>query len=236
MKKMKLVTFVGTSLFEHYYYGQNNNSGRSEQNRYGAFAKQMYSFEHWNFPKTVKDLQNVVDTVTRDDSIWQNDECSAEIRSILKIHQTTGVPLEVHLIATDTVLSVQAALLVKEWFRAERNHYPNINIHFELPKVRLDAQNKSLHIVKNLNFKKNNDYKAGVQNLQQLLEKQLGIAAHPQEFMLNITAGYKAITPLITLLAYKHNIPLYYMYHETSALSAVPLINYNLQDLKQFIK
>ncbi|EAY27845.1 hypothetical protein [Microscilla marina] len=233
MKKLKLITFVGTSLFEHYYYGKGKDS---ERRHYNNLAKQLHPFGHWAYPKIKQDLQEVEDTVTRGGVIWQDDECSAEIRSILKIYNEIKMPLEVFLIATDTVLSVQAALLVKEWFTPDKNHCPHINIHFSLPNVDFATQGKSLHIVKDLNFAKGNHYRVGVQNLRQLLEKQLGMAQKPKDFVLNITAGYKAITPLLTLLAYQHGIPLYYMYHETNALSAVPLIEYNLKDLKQFIK
>lgn len=233
MKKLKLITFVGTSLFEHYYYDKGKNS---ERRSYNTFAAQLYPFEDWYDHKVTQDLQEVEDTVTRGGNIWQDDECSAEVRSILKIYQAIKQPLEVYLIATDTVLSVKAALLVKEWFDPNNNTYPDIQIHFELPKAYFETQDQSLHIVKNLNFAKSNDYRAGVQNLRQLLEVQLGIVKQPKGFTLNITAGYKAITPLLTMLAYRHKIPLYYMYHEASVLSAVPLIEYDLNDLGQFIK
>lgn len=236
MKKLKLITFVGVSFFEHYYYDKQNNVNKSEQSYYDRFAKQLYTFDDWNDRTVQKSLEKITKIVTRNGSVWKDNQGAAEIRSICKIDQEIKQPLEVYLIATDTVLSVKAALLVKEWFARKKSTYPDIQIHFELPKVDFDTQAQSLHIVKNLNFTKINDYRAGVQNLRQLLEMQLGIAGHPQGFVFNITAGYKAITPLLTMLAYRHKIPLYYMYHENNPLSAVSLIEYDLDDLGQFIK
>ncbi|WP_299458257.1 hypothetical protein [uncultured Microscilla sp.] len=226
MKKLKLITFVGTSLFENF---QKCTTDRFIE--FENLAEQLPTFAEWyHLGNKTKKLSA---KVTKQKRFWQKDRCSAEVGSILKIAEQTNQTIEVHLLATDTTLSVLAAVLVKQWFA--ENHTNITKVHFELPPEKthpFDAQSKSRHIVKNLNFKQGNDYEAGLWNLRQVLDNEVNLAKKAGDIcMLNITAGYKAIIPMVTLLAYARDVGLLYMYDEQHSLASTPLIKYDLKSL-----
>jgi len=135
---------------------------------------------------------------------------SAEISSILKI--AGGRPCSVHLLATDTLQSVLAATLIRDWFEQFKDQY-KIEVLFQLPSTEFNKQDDNDFVVKDLKVSAQSDYNKGVLNLFFCLNK-IKELYQEENVLLNITAGYKAIIPLVSLWAQISRIPVYYLYNE----------------------
>lgn len=192
----KIVTTVGTSIFT-------NLIDTEIREKFNQLKDKPYS--EWNSCKEEiegkteisqrKGLRTLVET-----EIKNKENASAEITSIRKIIDEIGKSeFEVYLLATDTVLGVLACELIKEWF----TELP-INIIFD----RNDEQNSP--IIPKLRVDEKENYEQGIMNLIKKLDS-LNLTSND---ILNITGGYKAIIPIMTIYAQIKQIPLYYIYNE----------------------
>jgi hypothetical protein len=147
----------------------------------------------------------------------QDENASAEIRSIIEIcKQEPNTDFEVHLIATDTVLSVLAAELICEWFNRTDNKEKPENLKnclFAKPQEpeKFEKQDNERHIIKNLRVDNKATFEKGFMNLVSVLDKLI----EKDKTILNITGGYKAIIPIITLLGQIKEVPLKYIYNDS---------------------
>lgn len=204
---MKIITTVGTSIFEN--CKNENPTNKDFKNAYKAIKEQ--GLPYLKIVNTDKD-----DIIDLQDGIngWfkKNNNASAEIASILAI-AGTEIDVHVHLIATDTVLSVLAAELIEEWFKQNK---PEITVAFTRPD-KLEKQSDSDNIIQNLSITSNDKYQEGFMNLIEvvsgLIDKD---KKDKQEVILNITGGYKAIIPIMTLIGQIKEVPLKYIYEESS--------------------
>ncbi len=199
---MKIITTVGTSVFDNY---QRNNESDSGFRNYYKVLKNL-KYDNWDNHKSRRGkLEKKVKN-------WyhSNENASAEIKSIFAIAQKAE-NVNVHLIATDTVLSVLAAELIKEWF----SNQTKINILFEHPK-KLETQPNSNHIIHKLRITSNEDYQEGFMNLIGVVTDLIDNNKNAEkEIILNITGGYKAIVPIFTLIGQLENVPLKYIGQES---------------------
>jgi hypothetical protein len=206
---MKLVTTVGTSLFENYlddkkYKSQDRNQDCVDI--YKQIRDAEPSFDKWkDYHK--KDILPFKKN-------WKSSEqsdASAEIASILKILEESEVKsAEIYLLATDTVLSVLACELIKEWF-SNKNPSSKISaIKFERPETKEDLE-KSSFVIQNLRISNNTEYEQGFMRLIEVLD-DLDLNENDA---LNITGGYKAIIPIMTIYGQLKNVPLKYIYDES---------------------
>lgn len=223
MKPYRIITFVGTSMFDNY-----QRKTKPEFTEFTTLQREVAPFKEWYRKEQSRTV--ITRKVTGKSGFWRPENLCAEVKSILKITHKLKQSPEVHLVTSDTILSVLAATLIQQWFR-ERSY--SVKIDFGLPDEKyyeLKQQRHSRHIVSQLNFKKGNDYEQGLKNLQWLLQQEINYAKSQQQLLIfNITAGYKAITPYVVLLAQIHQIPLMYMYHDEKHLTANdPLVEYHL--------
>lgn len=146
-----------------------------------------------------------------------NKDCCAEIKTLLEFYESKntkkGLKIEVYLIATDTARSTLAAKLIKDNIEHFNN---NIKI-------------KDIIIVKGL---QTNDYqkfeKEGINNLFKELDKIIKkIWKGKGKFdndktIINISGGYKAIIPYMTIFAQLYGIQSIYIYEDSSSLITIP--------------
>ncbi len=237
---MKIITTVGTSIFTNYQdkrvtdtLGRDYVSidkalevTRLQKDGSDVPASGIYGEE---FQPHIKRLKEVIQ------DLWYaypedkpNTNASAEIASILKIAAQEEAPCEVHLIATDTLQSVLAAELIVGWFE----RFPQSNIQkvlFQRQGSEFDSQKSNDYIVKDLRVSAYKDYDKGFFNLFDLLSRILK-SSH-ENIVFNITGGYKAIIPIMTLYAQIERIPLKYIYegnvHQDDALITLDYVPFH---------
>ena len=182
----KVITTVGTSIFSNY---PNN-----------------FKFSQWS-DKTPHDL-NGYTRKTADNALdliknWATgkENASAEIASLLAIQREINEPIEVYLICTDTALSVMAAECVKQWFQNKTDTFPKVEIVF----------------VPNLLVMDKNTFNLGLKNLFDAIYQIIPTDKDKKDWndiVLNITGGYKAIIPHLTILGQIYHCPIYYVFEE----------------------
>lgn len=233
--KLQVITTVGTSLFDNYKKAC-AELGTSFLKPIEIAPKikngdaQNISFEKKNsrFSKGI-DVSNIKNAVSdffitakikaekKQDNEWHwtkdnegnfNTHASAEIKSIIKIWEENSKPeMTIQLLCTDTVLSVLAAQIIKEWVDSEKvkTEYQGIKIEFNyqsdyVPKLKVDNANK-------------NQLFEGLDNLIEKIRKYTEKQSS-ENVILNITGGYKGFIPILTIVAQLEGFTLNYLYEE----------------------
>jgi hypothetical protein len=214
MQKTIIITTVGTSVFENYLKDKtvSEHQKRDFRTDYNNLKEEALPFSKWDSCKD--ELDELEESITS----WyhNNPNASAEIKSILKIAEQTKGEVEVYLIATDTVLSVKAAELVGGWFDGNRGELP---VFFETPN-KMEEQEDSDYVIKNLQILNQSDYERGLHNLIDILDrittknKKID-KKERRNLVLNITGGYKAIIPILTIYGQLEGIPVKYLFNDT---------------------
>ena len=140
---------------------------------------------------------------------------SAEIQSInqLLIHpKWEGTTFHLHLLATDSQASPLAARLIKIYYE----YHPNIK------KVIIKTIS-GLQINHSDQFK-DNGIQALINYIHHTKKKKILINNKQVTLdgLLNITSGYKGITPILTIVGQLLNIPLVYLYERSDNLIEIP--------------
>lgn len=198
----KIITTVGTSLFENLRI-----------NRIPPSLKDVFS-NVGNVQDIFEDFKNSVDDKLS--SIKDSDfTICAELQSIAKIRKSNG-DIDVYLICTDTILSPLCAEFI-----AKRLVSNGISVKFEYD---------SLHIIEGLIVDGANASttfeEKGFPNLIQIIkeiEKHAGADNRP---ILNISGGYKALIPVMTIMGQLYDMEINYMYEDAEELikiSSLPI-------------
>ncbi|MEM8524995.1 MAG: hypothetical protein AAGG68_10145 [Bacteroidota bacterium] len=234
---MKIIlSTVGTSIFDNYLSaktlfdkrGRRLQTGRRHNdkqavdkiNRIKKEAKSSSSISEYRIKDIVEVLnKNWLKSVTKDDdNEWDfkeglNEFASAEIESILKILSSEEDVINVHLIATDTVLSQLAAEIISSF----------LNTHFS---DRLKAHfNAKQDVIQDLRIDNYDKFKLGLVRLSDRFYQIVGnklVANLSQEVILNITGGYKAIIPFLSLLGQVNQTKIQYTFEDTGVLIEIP--------------
>jgi len=195
-----IITTVGTSIVSNYFDKEKNKYfDITITTHYEKLKNKPYS--DWEI---CKDRINILIPVVLN---WAKDNinASAEIKSLLAIQKKVNNNLEVYLLTTDTILSNVASMIIKDYFRESFN----ISI-IEIKRID-DLQIK--------NFEKFE--KEGLINLTEIIYKIIKNKFN-KDIILNITGGYKAIIPYITIIGQVNNIPIYYIFEDTEELIKIP--------------
>ena len=129
-----------------------------------------------------------------------NTHCCAEVQTLLAIakkDEYKGKTLEVHLLCTDTQLSQLAAAIIKDLKIPDITFMESAKIDFLQVK---DAKN----------FEEKGFFN--------LVDKVKSIKGTDTNVILNISGGYKALIPPLTLLAQLEKMTLCYVYEESGEL------------------
>ena len=211
----KVITMVGTSLFEnflktcenetlHNYYEELKEKRISEwENQKSRIEKLKYGISNWieNLPEKEKI------------------KISAEIKSLYKLKkELKNEEFEIYLLTSDTVLSKSAVEIVKELIE-----------ELEIGKVFCKE-------ILGLQIWDREEFKKGMSNLIDMLYKIAG--GYWDNIIINITGGFKATIPFLTILAQLNGCPMYYIFEETDALIKIPNIPFSkeLIDWKELDK
>jgi len=204
---MKIITTVGTSIFENFRKDKINKNDNAFQTHFEKVRDDFSTYDKWDQCKSRREhLEGKIQN-------WysQKADASAEIASILKIvgldkPEELQEKVEIILLATDTVLSKLACDLIYEWFSPYEN--------FQFPECEIKNKNYTVDgkgfVIENLRISKNEDYEQGFMRLIEVLDD---LDLKPTD-VLNITGGYKAIIPILTIYGQLKNIPLKYIYNE----------------------
>ncbi len=202
----KIITMVGTSIFENYM----------EANKKDYTFKNYFDDLRDRDSNQYKDEQYRVNYLKREINNWlHNDKrfisnASAEIKSIEKLKEFYKDNFEIYLLASDTILSKLAGEIIKE----------NLNQKFEKMNIYLEG-------VEDLQVKDSNRFKTGMQNL---INKIYSITnEYFGNVVINITGGYKATIPYLTILGQVSRCPLYYIFENTNTLIEIPYIPIDLK-------
>lgn len=198
----KVITTVGKSIFDNYREYKNNID-----THYGVIKDKLHS--EWN---------NCSDRIIKVKSIlipWakDNENASAEIKSILKIYEMLKEDLEVHLLATDTIVSRCACEIVKDCLKK----HDKITIIFD----------PSRDVILGLQV---NDYKRlkqeGLHNLINRVNIIAGVGigstGYFDNMIFNITGGYKAVIPYMTIMAYVNGCKIAYLFEDMESIILIP--------------
>ena len=202
-----LVTPVGTSLFTN-YLDKNPNSVRFELD-YNTIKK-LAATEWDNYGDEIDDLRCAcLEFIVRNGIT-----ASAELQSIAKIQdELKDDKIEVRLLASDTIASQLAAEILEEKFK----------ILGDQVSVKFDSSND---VIKGLQVEDPEAFSS--KGMTQLIQRINSISggfvglAITRNFAINITGGYKATVPYLTILAQLERVALYYNFEDTDALIKIP--------------
>jgi putative CRISPR-associated protein (TIGR02619 family) len=200
----KVITTVGTSIFDNYL---------DEKKDIITHHKAIKDRSSDDWDRFKDHSEKIRESLTG----WakENEDASAEIKSLRKIKESIKEPLDVYLIASDTITSRLAAEIIKEVFNNNE-----LNIYFD-PKE---------DVIKNLQVKDVNRFREGLENLINRIDKIVG--GYWDNVLINITGGYKVIIPYLTILGQINRCSIYYIFEETDKLieiSPTPIhINWGL--------
>lgn len=190
----KVITMVGTSLYQNV----KSEPGSRLYNGWGDLKDKSYEKRKDEYDT----IQSIKGAITKRKEWSDNVNTSAEIASIIKIQAELSTPISVYLIATDTIHSCLCAELIKEWFEMSRQE--NITI---LP---------SIHFIPDLQVKNKEKFETnGIVNLIEEINKIAQDGNYWDDCVFNITGGYKAVIPFMTILAQINGCPLYYVFEES---------------------
>lgn len=192
-----IITTVGTSIFTNYLEKKQDIKDKIEDLK-------MLPYSNW------KDNIHDINSVRKSVGEWakDNEDSSAEIKSLLKINETIDEDIEVRLLATDTILSVLAAEIIR-----------NLKISQNRIKIIFNQKNdiiKSLQVTDKIKFEKD-----GVVNFVDSIHKIIQ-SSYFENVILNITGGYKALIPYMTIIGQINNISIYYIFENTNELIKIP--------------
>jgi CRISPR/Cas system-associated protein Csm6 len=242
----KIITTVGTSLFVNYTKGEVRDS--FDNDNYQDISDLLKELENlpsseYNNPKYQRTIRNIkavivnkwLKGIIKKDHDWQikdgelNLDASAEIKSLFKVISHEKQNYKVYLLYSDSVLSQLAAEILKENLPSLLKQ--EIEIHcYLIENLVVDSFEKFniglINLVKKIReiFKDEfnvNDDTFTIQNKQKISE----------EFIFNISGGYKATIPFLTLLAQLYNIESKYIFEESDELITIPQINIGIDEL-----
>jgi len=190
-----VITTVGTSLFTNYLKKKNDI-----QNHYENIKdKAAVDYEECK-GRIEKIKSSVIDYLKKN-----NTDVSAEIKSILKLKDELQDEIKITLLASDSVLSILAAEILSDY------KFDHLCVNFD--------KNKDAISGLRVNDRKPFEEK-GMPNLIKRIEDVCG--SYYEDIVINITGGFKATIPYLTIMGQVNNIPLYYIFEETEELIKIP--------------
>jgi putative CRISPR-associated protein (TIGR02619 family) len=210
----KVIIMVGTSLFENYLEEHSNDT--NFKNAYNYFKNNKIKAndldKEWDRKENIK-------ISLRESYFKNNQNASAEIKSLIKLKEELNEELEIYLLYSDTALSRLAAKILYN-ILSEYNPYDELK----------DCKIKEPIKIEGLQIWDRSEFNKGMVNLIQTIENIS--QGYWENVIINITGGYKATIPYLTILAQVNRCPIYYIFEDTDALIKIPYIPI---DIKQSI-
>ena len=200
----KVITMVGTSIFENYFEEE------SEDKISRGYFEDLQEKRAKEFDLEKGKIQSLRDAIkewigSRKDKGRAN--LSAEVKSLLKLkEELKDDDFEVYLLYSDTILSKLASQLIEEI----------------LQDLGFDSKKIYTRLIKCLQVQDREEFNTG---MSELINEIYRIAdEYWDNVIINITGGYKATIPYLTILAQVNKCPVYYIFEKTDALIKIPYI------------
>ena len=198
----KLITPVGTSLLTNYI----DENPQDHTFRHNFDTIRMQSASDWNT------YSYEISNLKADSAQFVNDKgspASAELQSIANVQDKLNDDIQVYLLASDTIASQLVAEILAE--TADKVLGRHVSVEF----------NAANGVIKGLQV---DDPKVfsneGMTNLIRKINEKAG--GYWPALAINITGGFKATLPYLTILAQLKCVPLYYNFEDTDALIKIP--------------
>jgi len=227
----KIITTVGTSLITNLLkqsdgFITNGDVSILEGRRYNESNK----------PEIERRIEQLYKKIEKNLEL-QDASFSAESASLIKIAGELKEHVDVYLLATDTILSPICAEIIRKWFDIQKFNSEHKNLEY-FNSIHFEANPR--YIIQGLQVKNKDDFER--QGLTNLFNRFHEIAENGyfwDNCMINITGGYKALIPFISLIAQINSIPVFYTFQEKNDekfdLLSIPGLPINL-DFELFEK
>lgn len=217
-----IITTVGTSIYSNLlkkevsdFYKNNFNTELLTNDDFNRYNNKDWNRNNYN-ENTFKEIEDnifscwmqnvkIENNVPKKENNNLNTSCCAEIKTLSEIGKFDGY--KHYLLTTDTAISFSAANLIKRFLK-EKCYIKDDNIVIE-PINGLQVHNPE-------EFKDK-----GINNLIAKI-KEIKDCAKGDEVILNISGGYKALIPILTIIGQLENIPLKYIYEDSNELIEIP--------------
>jgi CRISPR/Cas system-associated protein Csm6 len=236
----KVITTVGTSLITNYQREKNDGTLRGDFNSIDGVVDYLEPLDSSEYDccrnqGDIKAIRKVMelkwlqgvrwdeyrDAWVLDSKATENTKASAELSTLYKFKAEHEFDT-VYFICTDTALSVLAAECMKDYSPLLQG----IDVHIiRIPHLKVkDYDEFKKNALGNLvydEFKKH--------GLSNLVEKIVSIINQEsaENLLMNISGGYKAFLPFLTVLTQIYKIPAFYLYEESEQLIQFPLLPIN---------
>jgi putative CRISPR-associated protein (TIGR02619 family) len=202
----KVITMVGTSFFENYLEMYSNDT--NFKNAYNHFKTNKIKAN--DLDKELNRKGNIERSL-KESHFKNNQNASAEIKSLIKLKEELKEELEIYFLYSDTALSrLGAEILYK--VLSEYKPYDELK----------DCETKEPIKIEGLQIWDRIEFNKGMVNLIQTIENNS--QGYWGNIIINITGGYKATIPYLTILAQVNECPIYYIFEDTDALIKIPKI------------
>lgn len=196
-----IITPVGTSLLTNYTA---TSAGGQLASRFKMLDNE--PAERWD------DRSRYIDQIrsSRRFAEWiqQTPDASAEIESLRSIARELDDHIDVYLLASDTIKSRLVAELIADHADIEGVD----EIHF----------NPSLDVIQGLQVRNRNAFRReGLNALVARLDRLIRNNS-PDHTRVNITGGYKATIPYVSLMAQLYDVATYYKFADSDAIIEIP--------------
>ncbi len=202
----RIITTVGTSII-----GKFNEDSSELSQEFRRLEKEPLS--KWSsYSKKINEYKVALLDFLKE----QKDKASAEVKSLNKIiEQYPNDDIEIYLLATDTILSRMAAEVVEEYYKDK-----NVTVYFSLKK---DKEQE--YIIKGLQVKNFAELdENGFANLINAVQKIAKRRSSEIQYVLNVTGGYKATIPILTILGQVMDISVNYIYEDSDELIEIEIM------------
>lgn len=190
-----IITTVGTSLLTNALGDNLSNDLNYKRTRGLPFH------ENKNRTTQIAGIESVLKNYIKSDDT----SISAEIDSIIKIANEYKEECDVYLIATDTIQSPICAEFIQKWFDTNKVEFVS-TVHFRLSQE---------FIIQDLQVKQKQAFERnGLTNLFNRINT-IAKGVYWDNIVFNITGGYKALIPYMSLMAQINNVPAYYNFQES---------------------
>jgi len=198
----KIITTVGTSIFENYL---NNIDNQNFICAYNFFKINKVEAKKLDVEQNRK---NIIENCFTENYFKGNTDASAEIKSLIKLKQELRDEFSIYFLHSDTALSRLAAGILYKVF-SEYKPYDELK----------DCEVKKPVIIERLQVWDRREFNKGLENLINKIDKISN--GYYENIVINITGGYKVTIPYLTILAQVKKCPIYYIFEDTEELIVI---------------
>lgn len=205
-----VITPVGTSLFSN--AAEENNQIR----QYYPSIENTPVSEWDSNPQYI----NVLKTQSEAFITREGTSATAELQSTEIIQRKLQTDISVHFLASDTIASRLAAEILRD-----KINEPNNILGEQVSAIfNSDSNEGRIDVIPHLQVNDTKDFsREGMPNLFSRINYIMQwIAGGSQNLAINITGGYGATLPYLTIFAQLENVPLYYNFENSDELILIP--------------